>query len=73
LIELLDLRLHLIVYRHTTKIERLLVEKRETRERVKAKKEAMEFCLEKMVANQEKSEAKMDVWLEETKTCREST
>jgi hypothetical protein len=47
-------------------LERLLVEMRETRESVKANKEAMVFCLKKMVA-------KMDAWLGETKACREAT
>jgi hypothetical protein len=39
-------------------LEGLIVE---TREFMKANKEAMEFCLEKMVATQENLEVKMDV------------
>jgi hypothetical protein len=36
---------------------------------IKADKEAMEFCLAKMEAKQEKLEAMMDAWLEEMKAC----
>jgi hypothetical protein len=38
-----------------------MVEMTDTLELVKANKEAMEFCLEKIVANQENLEAKMDI------------